>query len=101
MVEFFADVVQDGGGDADAVFAGDGTGAAHFAEVVCEDYDGLGVTDKAAGAEAAGGVIFAAGAGRHGPEAIGGGIKHGADELAHVCVLDEVDFKVQGLTIDY
>lgn len=101
MVEFFADVVQDGGGDADAVLARDRTGATHFAEVVCEDHDGLGVADEATGAEAAGGVIFAAGAGRHAPEAIGGGIEHSAHERAHVCVLDEVDFEVQGLTIDY
>lgn len=101
MVEFFADVVQDCGGDADAVLARDGTGAAHFAEVICEDYDGFGVADEATGAEAAGGVIFAAGGGGHGPEALGGGREHGADEFAHVCVLYEVDFEVQGLTIDY
>ena len=92
---FFAAVVQDGGGDADAVLARDGTGAAHFAEVICEDYDGFGVADEATGAEAAGGVIFAAGGCRHGPEACGGGIEHGADELAHVCVLDKVDFEIE------
>ena len=79
---FFAAVVKDGGCDDGIVCGGAGEDAAHVEEVEGELHHGFGVAHEAALPQGVGGVVFAGGAGGHGPEAGGAVIEDAAHEGA-------------------
>ena len=64
-IPLFAAVMQDAGGQCDAVLAFLGVDALHIEQVASDAYHGAGMAYEAALAQADGGVVFAGGGGWH------------------------------------